>query len=96
MTDYGLPYIADKNLFAAAMQARTLIAEQGELPGAAIAQAALRFKVSEVDVGHYTCIGVAWTMAVRTLRRERRSTQESPPYAVDSRRVVPESTIDFG
>ena len=95
MTDYGLPYIADKNLFAAAMQARLQIADYNELPSEAIAQAALRFKVSEVDVGHYTCIGVAWTMAVRTLRRERRSTQESPPYAVDSRRVVPESTIDL-
>ena len=95
MTDFGIPYINDKNLFAAVQQARRLIVEQHELPSTAIMQAAIRFKVSEVDVGHYTNIGVAWTMAVRTLRRENRAAPGAPMVLSSAQWASPESTIKF-
>ena len=96
MTDFGIPYIDDKNLFAAVQQARRLIVEQSELPSTAIMQAAIRFKVSEVDVGHYTNIGVAWTMAVRSLRREIPTSREPPSKLSYARGVDHESIIDVG
>ena len=96
MTDFGIPYIDDKNLFAAVQQARRLIVEQSELPSTAIMQAAIRFKVSEVDVGHYTNIGVAWTMVVRSLRRDGRWAEEKPASPPQRRGIDPESIIDMG
>lgn len=93
MTDFGIPYINDKNLFAAVQQARRLIVEQHELPSTAIMQAAICYKVSEVDVGHYTNIGVAWTMAVRTLRRESRTTPGAPMVQSLAQWADPDSMI---
>ena len=95
MTDYGLPFIADKNLFAAVMQARMRIAEYNELPSEAIARAAARFKVDTADVGYLTCIGVAWTMAVRTLRRENRATPGVPTVLSYAHGNDPESMISY-
>ena len=95
MTDYGLPFINDKNLFAAVMQARMRIAENNELPSEAIAQAAARFKVDTADVGYLTCIGVAWTMAVRTLRRENRATPGVPMVLSYAHGTDPESLISY-
>ena len=95
MTDYGLPFINDKNLFAAVMQARMRIAENNELPSEAIAQAAARFKVDTADVGYLTCIGVAWTMAVRTLRRDGRRAEEKPASVSQGRGIDHESMIDL-
>ena len=95
MTDYGLPYISDKNLFAAAMQARLQIADYNELPSAAIAQAAARFKVNEADVGYYAAIAVAWTMAMRTLRRDGRRAEEKPASVSQGRGIDHESMIDL-
>ena len=95
MTDYGLPYIADKNLFAAAMQARLQIADYNVLPSAAIAQAAARFKVNEADVGYYAAIAVAWTMAMRTLRRDGRRAEEKPASVSQGRGIDHESMIDL-
>ena len=96
MTDYGMPFINDKNLFAAAMQARLQIADCNELPSAAIAQAAARFKVNEADVGYYAAIAVAWTMAMRTLRRDGRRAEEKPASPPQRRGIDHESMIDLG
>lgn len=96
MTDYGLPFIADKNLFAAVMQARMRILEYNEMPSEAIAQAAARFKVNEADVGYYAAIAVAWTMAMRTLRREGRAAGEKPASVSQGGGIDPESMIDLG
>ncbi len=95
MTDFGIPYINDKNLFAAVQQARRLIVEQSELPSTAIMQAAVRFKVSEIDVGYYTSIGVAWTLAVRTLRRGDPKSQERLSTRLHARGAGDESIIDM-
>lgn len=96
MTDYGMPFINDKNLFAAAMQARLQIADYNELPSAAIAQAAARFKVNEADVGYYAAIAVAWTMAMRTLRRGDHKSQEPSSTRSHARGVGDESILDLG
>lgn len=96
MTDYGLPFINDKNLFAAVMQARMRIAEYNELPSEAIAQAAARFKVDVADVGYYATIAVAWSMAMRTLRRDGRRAEEKPASPPQRRGIDPESIIDMG
>ena len=96
MTDYGLPYIDDKKMFAAVLQARRSIVEQQELPSTAIMQAASRYDVNEADVGYYATIAVAWSMAVRTLRREERAAAEKPSSVSQGGGIDHESMINLG
>lgn len=96
MIDYGLPYIDDKKMFAAVLQALRSIVEQQELPSTAIMQAASRYGVNEADVGYYATIAVAWSMAVRTLRRDGRWAEEKPASPPQRRGIDPESMIDLG